>query len=32
MWVQFGGPNGDQVVVELAMRGGRYAILVAERA
>ncbi|BCW53240.1 MULTISPECIES: DUF1684 domain-containing protein [unclassified Arthrobacter] len=26
MWVQFGGPNGDQVVVELAMRGGRYAI------
>ncbi|MDQ0661637.1 uncharacterized protein (DUF1684 family) [Arthrobacter ulcerisalmonis] len=26
MWVQFGGPGGDQVVVELAMRGGRYAI------
>jgi uncharacterized protein (DUF1684 family) len=26
MWVQFGGANGDQVVVELAMRGGRYAI------
>ena len=26
MWVQFGGPAGDQVVVELAMRGGRYAI------
>ena len=26
MWVQFGGPDGDQVVVELAMRGGRYAI------
>ena len=26
MWVQFGGPNGDQVVVELAMRGGRYAV------
>ena len=26
MWVQFGGSDGDQVVVELAMRGGRYAI------
>ncbi|MGC0238625.1 DUF1684 domain-containing protein [Arthrobacter sp. SD76] len=26
MWVQFGGPDGDQVVVELAMRAGRYAI------
>lgn len=26
MWVQYGGANGDQVVVELAMRGGRYAI------
>ncbi|MHC6595203.1 DUF1684 domain-containing protein [Arthrobacter sp. C152] len=26
MWVQFGGPAGDQVVVELAMRAGRYAI------
>jgi uncharacterized protein (DUF1684 family) len=26
MWVQFGGAAGDQVVVELAMRGGRYAI------
>lgn len=26
MWVQYGGPDGDQVVVELAMRGGRYAI------
>ncbi|MEV4989515.1 DUF1684 domain-containing protein [Pseudarthrobacter sp. LMD1-1-1.1] len=26
MWVQFGGPDGDQVVVELAIRGGRYAI------
>ncbi|HEU4666479.1 MAG TPA: DUF1684 domain-containing protein [Arthrobacter sp.] len=26
MWVQFGGPGGDQVVVELAMRAGRYAI------
>ncbi|MDT0170665.1 DUF1684 domain-containing protein [Pseudarthrobacter sp. BRE9] len=26
MWVQFGGAKGDQVVVELAMRGGRYAI------
>jgi uncharacterized protein (DUF1684 family) len=26
MWVQFGGPNGVRVVVELAMRGGRYAI------
>ncbi|UTT70195.1 DUF1684 domain-containing protein [Arthrobacter sp. DNA4] len=26
MWVQFGGPDGDQVVVELAMRGGRYAV------
>jgi uncharacterized protein len=26
MWVQFGGADGAQVVVELAMRGGRYAI------
>jgi uncharacterized protein len=26
MWVQFGGPGGDQVMVELAMRAGRYAI------
>ena len=26
MWVRFGGPDGDQVVVELAMRAGRYAI------
>ena len=26
MWVQFGGPDGDQVVVELAMRAGRYAV------
>src|SRR6478609_514541 len=26
MWVRFGGPDGDRVVVELAMRGGRYAI------
>ncbi|WJH25069.1 DUF1684 domain-containing protein [Pseudarthrobacter defluvii] len=26
MWVRYGGPDGDQVVVELAMRGGRYAI------
>ena len=26
MWVQFGGPAGDQVVVELAMRAGRYSI------
>ncbi|UEL29148.1 DUF1684 domain-containing protein [Pseudarthrobacter sp. L1SW] len=26
MWVQFGGAGGDQVVVELAMRAGRYAI------
>jgi uncharacterized protein (DUF1684 family) len=26
MWVQFGGPSGDQVVVELAIRAGRYAI------
>ncbi|MDJ0458081.1 DUF1684 domain-containing protein [Arthrobacter sp. NQ7] len=26
MWVQFGGPEGNQVVVELAMRGGRYAV------
>ncbi|ELT43629.1 DUF1684 domain-containing protein [Arthrobacter nitrophenolicus] len=26
MWVQFGGADGDQVVVELAMRAGRYAI------
>lgn len=26
MWVQFGGPHGDRTVVELAMRGGRYAI------
>jgi uncharacterized protein len=26
MWVQFGGPGGDEVVVELAMRAGRYAI------
>jgi uncharacterized protein len=26
MWVQFGGGDGGQVVVELAMRGGRYAI------
>ncbi|MEC5192004.1 MULTISPECIES: DUF1684 domain-containing protein [unclassified Arthrobacter] len=26
MWVQFGGPDGRQVVVELAMRAGRYAL------
>jgi uncharacterized protein (DUF1684 family) len=26
MWVRFGGEDGAQVVVELAMRGGRYAI------
>ncbi|MEV7636248.1 DUF1684 domain-containing protein [Pseudarthrobacter enclensis] len=26
MWVQFGGPSGDRTVVELAMRGGRYAV------
>ncbi|HEY8699660.1 MAG TPA: DUF1684 domain-containing protein [Arthrobacter sp.] len=26
MWVQFGGEDGRQVVVELAMRAGRYAI------
>jgi uncharacterized protein (DUF1684 family) len=26
MWVQFGGPAGDRTVVELARRGGRYAI------
>jgi uncharacterized protein (DUF1684 family) len=26
MWVRFGGADGAQVVVELAMRGGRYAI------
>ncbi|SLK09857.1 DUF1684 domain-containing protein [Arthrobacter sp. P2b] len=26
MWVQFGGADGAGVVVELAMRGGRYAI------
>ena len=26
MWVQFGGPDGRQVVVELAMRAGKYAI------
>ncbi|VXC37166.1 conserved hypothetical protein [Arthrobacter sp. 9AX] len=26
MWVRFGGTDGTQVVVELAMRGGRYAI------
>jgi uncharacterized protein (DUF1684 family) len=26
MWVQFGGADGRQVVVELAMRAGRYAI------
>lgn len=26
MWVQFGGPDGARVVVELAMRAGRYAI------
>ncbi|MET1087080.1 MAG: DUF1684 domain-containing protein [Arthrobacter sp.] len=26
MWVRFGGGEADQVVVELAMRGGRYAI------
>jgi uncharacterized protein (DUF1684 family) len=26
MWVQFGGADGAQVVVELAMRGGRYAV------
>ena len=26
MWVQFGGDDGQQVVVELAMRAGRYAI------
>ncbi|MEE2570979.1 DUF1684 domain-containing protein [Pseudarthrobacter sp. J64] len=26
MWVQFGGADGTQVQVELAMRGGKYAI------
>jgi uncharacterized protein (DUF1684 family) len=26
MWVRFGGTDGQQVVVELAMRAGRYAI------
>ena len=26
MWVQFGGPDGNRVVVELAMRAGRYAV------
>jgi uncharacterized protein (DUF1684 family) len=26
MWVRFGGKDGTRVVVELAMRGGRYAI------
>lgn len=26
MWVQFGGPDGTRVVVELAMRAGRYAV------
>ncbi|WP_457972598.1 DUF1684 domain-containing protein [Arthrobacter sp. D1-17] len=26
MWVQFGGPDGRQVVMELAMRADRYAI------
>jgi len=26
MWVQFGGADGKQVVVELAMRAGRYAV------
>ncbi|MDQ4047111.1 MAG: DUF1684 domain-containing protein, partial [Actinomycetota bacterium] len=26
MWVQFGGPDGSQVVVELAMRADKYAI------
>jgi len=26
MWVQFGGPDGTQVVVELAMRADKYAI------
>jgi uncharacterized protein (DUF1684 family) len=26
MWVKFGGDDGQQVVVELAMRAGRYAI------
>lgn len=26
MWVQFGGDDGKQVVVELAMRAGKYAI------
>ena len=26
MWVQFGGPDGNRVAVELAMRAGRYAI------
>ncbi|MCQ6269275.1 DUF1684 domain-containing protein [Pseudarthrobacter sp. R1] len=26
MWVQFGGTDGAQVVVELAVRGGKYAI------
>lgn len=25
-WVQFGGADGTQVVVELAMRGGKYAV------
>lgn len=26
MWVQYGGPEGNQVVVELAMRANKYAI------
>ena len=26
LWVQYGGPEGDRVVVELARRGGSYAI------
>ncbi|MCD4851517.1 DUF1684 domain-containing protein [Arthrobacter sp. AK01] len=26
MWVQYGGPNGKQVVVELAMRADKYAV------
>lgn len=26
MWVRFGGDDGSQVVVELAVRGGRYAV------
>lgn len=26
IWVQFGGPDGNRVRVELAMRGGKYAI------